>query len=63
MYCMVRNGKELHCQKLLADFTVPVCDGWRYCKAVCDEKFSLIQGNGRKFSHIVECKNVTSYIC
>ena len=26
------------------------CDWRRYCKALCDEKFSQIEGNGRKFS-------------
>ena len=37
-------------RKVLADFAV--CDWWRYCKALCDEKFCQIAGNGRKFSHI-----------
>ena len=34
-------------RKVLADFAV--CD---YCKALCDEKFSQIEGNGRKFRHL-----------
>ena len=29
-----------------------VCDWWRYCIALCDVKFSQIEGNGRKFRHI-----------
>ena len=35
-------------RKVLADFAV--CDWWHYCKALCDIKFSPIEGNGRKFS-------------
>ena len=34
-------------RKVLADFDA--CDWWRYCKALCDLKFSRIEGNGRKF--------------
>ena len=35
---------------MLADFAV--CDCRRYCKALCDVKFRLIQGNGRTFRQI-----------
>ena len=42
-------------RKVLAHFAV--CDRWRYCKALCDEKFSQKEGNGRKFSHI-ELRNI-----
>ena len=37
-------------RKVLADFAV--CDWWRYRNALGDVKFSLIEGNGRKFSPI-----------
>ena len=36
--------------KVLADLLV--CDGWRYCKALCEKKFSQIERNRRKFSHM-----------
>ena len=28
-----------------------VCGWWRYCNALCDVKFSQIEGNGGKFHH------------
>ena len=37
-------------RKFLTD--VAVCDWWRYCKALYDEKFFQTEGNGRKFRHI-----------
>ena len=37
--------------KVLTDFAV--YDWWHYGKALCDEKFSKIEGNGRIFSHSV----------
>ena len=33
-----------------------------YCKALCDEKFSQMEGNGRKFSHIELSNIFISYI-
>ena len=38
-------------RNVLANF--PLCDGWGYCKALCDVKFSQIERNYRKFSHIL----------
>ena len=37
-------------RKILADYAV--CDRRRYCKALCDVKFSQIEGNSRTFCHI-----------
>ena len=37
-------------RKVLAEFAV--CNWWRYCKAVCDVKFSQIEGNGKKCRRI-----------
>ena len=37
-----------------------VCDWWRYCKALCDVKFSQMEGNGRKFRHIQLSNSVIS---
>ena len=37
-------------RKVCADFAV--YDLWRYCKDLCDVKFSQIEGNGRKFCRI-----------
>ena len=31
---------------------------WRYCKALCNVKFSQIEGNGQKFSHIERSNGV-----
>ena len=36
-------------RKVLLVFAV--WDRRRYCKALCDVKFSQIEGNGREFSH------------
>ena len=46
--------------KSLADFTVG--HWWSYCKALCDEQFSRIEGNGGKFSHIELCNIAPSVI-
>ena len=35
---------------VLADFAV--CDWWHFCKALCDIKFSQIEGNGLNLRHI-----------
>ena len=45
--------------KVLADFAV--CDWWRCCKALCDVKFSQIEGKGRQFSHIELSNGVISF--
>ena len=50
MYPTVRSERNVRklkyiVGKVLADFAV--CDWWRFCKAVCYEKFSQIEGNGR----------------
>ena len=37
-----------------------VCDWWSYCKALCDEKFSQIEGYGRQFRHIELCKSISN---
>ena len=42
--------------KVLTDFAV--YDWWHYGKALCDKKFSKIEGNGRIFSHSVTTKSV-----
>ena len=36
-------------RKVYADFAV--CDVLRYCKAVCDVKFSQVEENGRQITH------------
>ena len=44
---------------VLEDFAI--CDWWRNCKALCDVKFSQIEGKGRKFSHIEPSNGVISF--
>ena len=43
-------------RKVLADFAL--CNVWRYCKALCDVRFSQVEENGRKFRHIELSKSV-----
>ena len=50
--------REYTVRKVFAKFTV--FDWWRYCKALCDVKFSLIEGSGWNFFHIELSNSVIS---
>ena len=54
--CCSKLVKNKHA--VLAVFTV--YDWWGYCQALCDEKFSRMEGNDRQFCYIELCNSVIS---
>ena len=58
-YFRFRRYCTVQCLIILADFGV--FDWWRYCKALCDERFRQIEGKGRKFSHIELSSSVIKF--
>ena len=58
--CDHNNENTVHCSKSVVDFSCMWLRG-RYCQAASDVKYSHIEGNGQKFSHI-ELSNSVSVI-